>query len=164
MTRRYFFLQYIDVPKISQDRIQQRLVDRDLRHPQIAEQSADVPTVVCLHSSLQQQTAEQFIGIPVSSHLWSSLQRTVEQNVDISVPRTRDGGGLHRFLPWKRTLTFQFLAHVLVEGFHGFHPGPGSSQLSDEENVDIPVLRARENRANPRGFHPGPGSSHRSDE
>ena len=44
--------QVIDVPKISQDRIQQRLVDRVMRHPQQAEQMVEVSTVVSL-SSLQ---------------------------------------------------------------------------------------------------------------
>ena len=40
----------------------------------------------------------------------------MEQNVDIPVPRTRAGGGLH-----------------------GFHPGTGSSQRSKMQNADIPV-------------------------
>ena len=38
--------QVIDVTKISQDSIQQRLVDRDFRHPQMAEQLVEVPTVL----------------------------------------------------------------------------------------------------------------------
>ena len=38
--------QVIDVPKISQDIIQQRLVDRDLRHTQTAEQLVEVPTIL----------------------------------------------------------------------------------------------------------------------
>ena len=38
--------QVIDVPKISQDSIQQRFVDRDFRHPQVAEQLVEVPPVV----------------------------------------------------------------------------------------------------------------------
>ena len=53
--------QVIDVPKISQDRIQQRLVDRDLRHSQMAEQLVEVPTVLS-HASLQQQIAEQIVN------------------------------------------------------------------------------------------------------
>ena len=56
--------QVIGVPKISQDRIQQRLVDRDLRHSQMAEQLMEVPTVLS-PSLLQQQTVEQTVNIPV---------------------------------------------------------------------------------------------------
>ena len=58
--------QVIDVPKISQDRTQQRLGDC-LRQPQRAEQLVEVPTIVS----------------------YSSLQGIVEQNVDIPVPRGR---------------------------------------------------------------------------
>ena len=50
--------------KISQDRIQQRLVDRDLRHPQMAEQLVEVPTVLS-PSLLRQLCAEQIDDIPV---------------------------------------------------------------------------------------------------
>ena len=56
--------QVIDVPNISQDRIQQRLVDRDLRHPQIAEHLGEVPTVLS-PSLLRQLCAEQIDDIPV---------------------------------------------------------------------------------------------------
>ena len=38
--------QVIEVPKISQDCIRERLVDCDLRHPQMAEQLLEVPTVL----------------------------------------------------------------------------------------------------------------------
>ena len=56
--------QVVDVPMISQDRIQQRLVDRDLRHPQMAEQLVEVPTVLS-PSLLQQHFAEQIVDNPV---------------------------------------------------------------------------------------------------
>ena len=52
------------MPKISQDRIQQHLVDRDLRLSQMAEQLMEVPTVLS-PSLLQQQLAEQIVDIPV---------------------------------------------------------------------------------------------------
>ena len=72
--------QVIDVPKISQDRTQQRLGDC-LRQPQRAEQLVEVPTIVS----------------------YSSLQGIVEQNVDIPVPRGRSGrvghGGLQGLSP-----------------------------------------------------------------
>ena len=66
--------QVIDVPQISQDRIQQRLVGRDLRHPQMAEQLVEVPTVLS-PALLQQLYAEQIVDNPVP------------------------GGGLHNPLP-----------------------------------------------------------------
>ena len=96
--------QDIDVPKISQDGIQQRFADRDLRHPKMAEQLVEVPTVLSpsLH---QQQIAEQTVDIPVPRGRGDlgglegflpgqGSQRTVEQIVDILA-----GGGLQGFLP-----------------------------------------------------------------
>ena len=92
--------EFIVVPKISQDRIQQRFVER--RRPQRAEQ-LEVPTVVS-YSSLQ-QSAEQNVDMPVPGTRGdhggfqgfltrqSSLQRAVEQVVDIPV-----GGGPQDFL------------------------------------------------------------------
>ena len=62
--------QAIDVPKISQDRLQQRMVDRDLRPAQMAEQLVEMPEFVQFASLLQQQRAEQIIDIPVPQ--WSS--------------------------------------------------------------------------------------------
>ena len=59
--------QVIEVPKISQDSIRERLVDCDLRHPQMAEQLMDVPTVLSL-ALLQQQYAEQTVDNPASRH------------------------------------------------------------------------------------------------
>ena len=54
------FEQVIDLPKIPEDSIQQRLVDRDSRVPQMAEQFVEVPTVSTLAV-----LAEQIVGIPV---------------------------------------------------------------------------------------------------
>ena len=62
--------QAIDVPKIYQDRNQQRLVDRDLRHAQMAEQLVEMVEFVQFASLLQQQRAEQIVDNPVSA--WSS--------------------------------------------------------------------------------------------
>ena len=96
--------QVIEVPKISQDSIRERLVDCDLRHPQMAEQLVEVPTVVS-YSSLLQRTVEQHVDIPVphgrvqgslpgqsSTTISSGIRvvRTVEQIVDILSP----GGSL----------------------------------------------------------------------
>ena len=67
--------QVIDVPKISQDSIQQRPVDRDLRHSQMAEQLVEVPTV--LSPSL---LAEQIVDIPVPcGHPTQNSTASVEQ-------------------------------------------------------------------------------------
>ena len=70
--------QVIDVPRISLDRTQQRLGDC-LRQPQTAEQLVEVPTIIS----------------------YSSLQRSVEQNIEIPVSqrRRRRSGGLHSSLP-----------------------------------------------------------------
>ena len=82
------------------------------------------------------QSVEQLVEVPTLLTFSFIQQLTAEQSVDIPVPRTRAGGGLH-----------------------GFHPGTCSSQRSEVQNVDIPVPRARDNRGNPRGFHPGQSSS-----
>ena len=125
--------QVITVPKISTDRVSQRLVE--WRLPQIAEQLVEVPTVLT-PTRIALQIAEQIVGIPVprgcgeqrlqgllpgqGSTSVSSAQRiserTVEQIVDIP------GGGLPAFSPGQgssavveqNTLTFQFL--LVVEG------------------------------------------------
>ena len=90
------------LPKISLDRIRQRLVE--LRLPQVVEQLVEVPTV--LSPSLR--FAEQVVDNPVSRGRGRRLQGllpgqssspSAEQTVDIPVPR-REGsssGGLHGF-------------------------------------------------------------------
>ena len=115
------------VPKISFDRVSQRLVERRL--PQIAEQLVEVPTVLT-PTRIALQIAEQIVGIPVprgcgeqrlqgllpgqGSTSVSSAQRiserTVEQIVDIP------GGGLP-----------------------GFSPGHGSSAVCGAEHTHFPV-------------------------
>ena len=59
--------QAIDVPMISEATIQQRLVDRDLRHSQTAEQLVEMPEFVQFASLLQQQRAEQIVDNLVRS-------------------------------------------------------------------------------------------------
>ena len=54
--------QVIAVPKITKDMIQPRLVDCDLRQPQMAEQLAEVPTILYF---LKQWVPEQIVDIPV---------------------------------------------------------------------------------------------------
>ena len=88
--------QVIEVPKISQDSIRERLVDCDLRHPQMAEQLVEVPTVVS-YSSFLQRTVEQTVDIPASrgrGRRRGGLHATAAA-VDIPVPR----GDLQGFLP-----------------------------------------------------------------
>ena len=50
--------QVIDVPKISQNNIQQRFVDRDFRHPQVEEQLVEVPLVVVARFRLLEPIAD----------------------------------------------------------------------------------------------------------
>ena len=90
--------QVIAVPKISQERIPQRFVDRDWRRPQRAEQLVEVPTILVLSQAESWHSS--------SSHSWchgglqgfpprqGSLKRAVEQIIDILV-----GGGHQDFLP-----------------------------------------------------------------
>ena len=56
------FEQVIAVPKITKDMIQPRLVDCDLRQPQMAEQLAEVPTILYF---LNQRVPVQIVDIPV---------------------------------------------------------------------------------------------------
>ena len=58
--------QVTDVPQISQDSIQQRLVDRDLGHTQPAEQLVEVPTIFYF-------LAQRCDGHFGSSHFGSSV-------------------------------------------------------------------------------------------
>ena len=95
--------QAIDEPKITLDKIQQRLVDRDLRQAQMAEQLVEAPTVLS-PSLLQQQLAEQ---IPVRS------------------------GGLHGFRPGPFSAASSSLPRSADEAFEGFcsHFSPISKKV-----------------------------------
>ena len=117
--------QVIAVPKISTDRVSQRLVEQRLPH--MVEQLVEVPTAVS----------------------YSSLQRTVEQHVDIPVP---GGGGsvsdLHSFLPRQRStaspsrkriserIVEQIVDPVSRGGLHG--SSSSHSPAGDEERADEP--------------------------
>ena len=125
----------VKVPKISLDRVPKRFPRRRTRK---AEQLVEVPTIIS----------------------YSSLQLSVEQNMDIPVPRVRGGGG---------------------GGLPGFRPGQGSSAADVEQIVGIPVPQRRlrrkcsppgqgstayleqiagsRARGGPQGFLPGQGSS-----
>ena len=110
--------QVIAVPKISNDSIQPRLVDCDLRRPQMAEQLVEVPTVLS-YASLQQQTAEQIIDIPV--------------------PRRRRGqGGLQDFLPEQSSFAFGGADHRIDS-----HPGQSSTSFSGAQH-EVQGFRPRQ--------------------
>ena len=51
--------QVIALPKITKDMIQPRLVDCDLRQPQMAEQLAEVPTILYFHKQLSRSSKFQ---------------------------------------------------------------------------------------------------------
>ena len=98
--------QVVAVPKISQDRIQPRLVDLSQRPTQMVEQLVEVPTVLSV-AVLRQSTAEQIIDIPVPrghgdrGGLQGSLPRQTSAalfpwNRTVDIPA---GGGLQDFLP-----------------------------------------------------------------
>ena len=107
--------QVSEVPKISQDSIRERLVDCDLRHPQMAEQLVEVPTVAS-YSSL--------------------LQRTVEQTVDIPASRGRGlRGGIEGFFPGQSSTAPSFSEQIVDipvprGDLQGFLPGQGSTASS----------------------------------
>ena len=113
--------QVIDVPKISDDSIQPRIVDCDLRYPQIVEQLVEVPTLLSF-ASLQQQTAEHIVDIPVPHGRWGS-----------------GGGGLRGFLPEQNSTVFiaEQLVHNPVRsgGLRGFHPVQGSTVFGGAEHL-----------------------------
>ena len=127
--------QVIDVPKISEDSIQQQLLDRDSRVPQMAEQLVGVPTVLTLAV-----LAEQIVDIPVPGRgggggqggfpgfppRQSSAASGAEQIVDFLV-----GGGLQGFLPRQGSRTANEITDNLAGGgLHGFLPNPGASSSS----------------------------------
>ena len=93
--------QVIDVPKISQDCTPQRLVDT-LRQPQMVEQLVEVPTIIS----------------------FSSLQRTVKQNVGIPVVGGIEAGrSLSGFSPWPEFFVCGAdRRRGIYEDSRGFHP------------------------------------------
>ena len=102
--------QVIAVPKISQDRTQQCLVD-NLRQPQTTDQLVEVPTIVS----------------------YSSLHWNVEQYVRIPVPHRR--GGLQDLRPGQDSIASCGADHVdnpvpCVGGLQGFLPRQASSASS----------------------------------
>ena len=113
--------QVIEVPKIQSRRWSyRRFVDSlaIFRHPQTAEQLVEVPTIIS----------------------FSSLQQTVEQNVDIpAVGGGGTGGGLSGFLPGQY---YSMTAEQIVDNpvprpggvgdLQGFPRGQGSTALSEQ--------------------------------
>ena len=131
-----------DVPKISQDRIPQ--VDRD---PQRVEQLVEMPTVVS--PSFVLQLAEQNVDIPVPGargfldhgglHCFhpeqSSLQSSVEQNVDNLVPC----GGLQNFLSGQSsTASSSVLPEEPFQGFFShFSRAQKSAKVASQASADL---------------------------
>ena len=110
--------QVIDVPKIIQDVTPQRL--RPPEPQQLVEQLVEVPTVVS----------------------YSSLQRTVEQIVDIPAPRGRGMRRVPGFLP-EQSSTAQPVEQLVDipssrRGLYGSLPEQGTTAQTVEQIVDIP--------------------------
>ena len=99
------------------------------------------PVVVsCLSSAfvpMEHQTAEQLVEVPTTISL-SSLQRTVEQSVDIPGTGRRPGGG---------------------GGLQSLRPGQDSTAFGGAEHVDNPVPQGRGGGRGLHGLRPGQGSS-----
>ena len=106
--------QVVDVPKISLEDIPVR---RLCREPQLVEQLVEVPTVVS-YSSL--------------------LQRTVEQHVDIPVPRGRGRlAGLQGSSPGQSSTAFvEQIGHIPGGGLQGFRPGSPASSFHSPAGSD----------------------------
>ena len=153
--------QVVAVPKISFDRVSQRLVQRRL--PQMVEQLAEVPTVLT-PMPIALQIAEQIVGIPVprgrgeqrlqgfspgQGSTWVSSaerisERTVEQIVDIP------GRGLQGFSPGQcstsvssaERLSERTAEHIVDVPGGGLHVVqgflPGSSSTADIPPQPVP--------------------------
>ena len=104
----------IEVPKILTDRVPQRIMER--RPPQMAEQLVEVPTILSF-ISLQQQTTEQIVDIPVPGRELEGLQGSLpRQNSAALFPwnRTVDhptGGGLQDFQPVQSSAASSSVSH-----------------------------------------------------
>ena len=121
--------QVIEVPEIS---LPSRCCRTVLSAPQMAEQLVEVPTVVSF-SSLQQLSVEQIIDIPVPR----LGGRSVAQNVDTPVLHGRGS--------------------VSGSGLQDFRPGQSSSAVS--EQTVSPAPRREGSRGGVQGFSPGQGST-----
>ena len=136
--------QVIAVPKISTDRVSQRLVERRL--PQIVEQLVEVPTVLT-PTRIALQIADQIVDTPVPRGRGvhpgpGSLLRSVVQNVDIPVPQGR--------------------GRVGGRSLQDFRPEQSFTAVT-EQNVDTPVPRRGGSRGGLQGFSPGQRSTQRTE-
>ena len=142
--------QVIAVPKISTDRVSQRLVERRL--PQIVEQLLEVPTIIS-YSSLFQPTLVQNVDIPTSVHGVSGSLKVFSQN------SARRSGLL------RRTLTFQFLVVEVPAVVLVFPPEQSTTALHvSQERISERIEQIGSGgdfpsrRAGPHSFLPGQSS------
>ena len=91
----------------------------------------------CFFVPMVQQTAEQLVEVFTTAS-FSSLQRTVEQSVDIPGAGRRPGGG---------------------EGLQSLRPGQDSTAFGGAKHVGTPVPHGRGGGGGLRGLRPGQGSS-----
>ena len=134
--------QVIAVPKISTDRVSQRLVERRL--PQMVEQLVEVPTIIS-YSSLFLQTLEQNVDIPSSVHGVSGSRlgfppeqsttalHVSQERISERIEQIGSGGdfasrraGPHDFLPGQSSAA-RFGTDVRGGGLQGSVPGQGST-------------------------------------
>ena len=134
--------QVIAVPKISTDRVSQRLVERRL--PQMVEQLVEVPTVLT-PTRIALQIAEQLVNIPVPQ-------------VSVS------GGGHQGSLSGQGSVGEQIVDNPVLRGLgkrrvQGFLPEQSATAQSVEQTVDIPASRGRGRRGGLQGLPQGQGST-----
>ena len=141
--------QVIEVPKVSCPSHAGRAA---LREPQLVEQLVEVPTELTL-SLLQQRTAEQVVGTPVSPGRGRSARG--------GLPGSSHGQGSTAYCGSENVVSPAL--HVRERsrgGVQGLSQGQGSSSFSGADNVVSPALHARGvSRGGHQGSSQGQGST-----
>ena len=134
----------IEVPKILPDRVPQRIVER--RPPQMAEQLVEVPTILSF-ISLQQQTTEQIVDIPVPGrggelgglqgfHREQSSTAFLEQMAE-----SPDRGEVFKIFNQSRVpqRLLRFLLDTLGQGFFGLFLRDKSPKVTRQVDEKLPA-------------------------
>ena len=141
--------QVIEVPKVSCPSHAGRAA---LREPQLVEQLVEVPTELTL-SLLQQRTAEQVVGTPVSPGRGRSARG--------GLPGSSHGQGSTAYCGSVNVVSPALHAREGSRGgVQGLSQGQGSSSFSGADNVVSPALHARgSSRGSHQGSSQGQGST-----